>query len=102
MFQFVTPGLLLLPNPRLLPRLGFTAKINLWLRRQQMVHHPAYFVYRLILAAVPMVLVVMFDGCNSKAQRSPELQELRDRYDQVQEDMKEAEVIEIFEGYKPG
>jgi hypothetical protein len=67
-----------------------------------MVHHPAYFVYRLILAAVPMVLVVMFDGCNSKAQRSPELQELRDRYDQVQEDMKEAEVIEIFEGYKPG
>jgi hypothetical protein len=67
-----------------------------------MVRQPAYFVYRLVPTTFPMILVVLFGACNSKAQRSPELQDLRDRYDQIQEDMKEAEVIEIFEGYKPG
>lgn len=67
-----------------------------------MARQPAYFVYRLVPTTFPMILVVLFGACNSKAQRSPELQDLRDRYDQIQEDMKEAEVIEIFEGYKPG
>jgi hypothetical protein len=67
-----------------------------------MVRQPAYFVYRLVPTTFPMILVVLFGGCNSKAQRSSELQDLRDRYDQIEEDMKEAEVIEIFEGYEPG
>src|SRR5262245_14364262 len=67
-----------------------------------MVRQPAHFVYRLIPTTFPMILVVMFGGCNSKAQPLTELQDLRGRYDQIQEDMQEAEVIEIFEGYTPG
>src|SRR6266478_8741570 len=45
---------------------------------------------------------LLSSGCESKVKVSIELQQLRDRYEQVQDDMKEAEVIEIFEGYKPG
>jgi hypothetical protein len=42
-------------------------------------------------------------GCESNKVKVPSpLQELRDRYQQIEDDMKEAEVIEIFDGYESG
>jgi hypothetical protein len=65
-----------------------------------MVRH-SHPVYRFLLSATPFLVLALFSGCNSKAERTPELQQLRDRYDQIKEDMNEAEVIAIFEGYNP-
>jgi hypothetical protein len=52
---------------------------------------------------IALICGVLFStGCESKPTISLELQQLRDRYEQVQDDMTEMEVIDIFEGYPSG
>ena len=56
---------------------------------------------RILRTVLPIFSLILFvPGCESKVKVSSELRELRERYRQVQDDMKEAEVIEIFEGYE--
>jgi hypothetical protein len=54
---------------------------------------------RLLLPAE--VLAVLFClGCQQEPKRTPELQALLEKYNQVQDDMTEDEVDAVFEGYR--
>jgi hypothetical protein len=55
-----------------------------------------------LVGAMILCCAFLITGCEPKARISPEEKDLRDRYDQIEQDMKEAEVIEIFEGYESG
>jgi len=55
-----------------------------------------------MILGIPTLLIVfsVFTGCQQKQQRSPQLQALTSKFDEIKEEMTEEEVDSVFEGYK--